>query len=74
MGWYDYRAAGPKLEGWTVRRASHRISREVRLLQRKIEFEFELDFRESTRTRATRATMILGSDKVAGTSEMFSIP
>jgi hypothetical protein len=27
---------------------SRGISREVRLLQQKIEFEFELDFREST--------------------------
>jgi hypothetical protein len=49
----------------------------VRLLQQKIEFEFELDFRESTPytpTRAMRARMIVGSDKMAGISEMISIP
>jgi hypothetical protein len=42
-------------------RAFTRNAREVRLLRQKIEFEFELDFRESTLPR--RARMILGSDK-----------
>jgi hypothetical protein len=43
-------------------------------LQQKIEFEFELDFRESTPTRAMRTRMILGSDKMQALSEMISIP
>jgi hypothetical protein len=52
---------------------SRGTSREVRLLQQKIEFEFELDFRESTPTRAMQAGMILGPTKWQARSEMISI-
>jgi hypothetical protein len=53
---------------------AHGISPEVRLLQQKIEFEFELDFRESTPYPRHASGMILGSAKWQALSEMISIP
>jgi hypothetical protein len=55
---------------------SHGSSREVRLLHQKIEFEFELDFRESTPYPPAQCEResFSASTKWQALSEMISIP